>query len=52
MLIVLVKLQKHKRFLRGSLAVIMAGAAGNLVDRIVQSSVRDFIKLSVNGVGF
>ncbi len=52
MLIVLVKLQKSKRFLRGSLAVIMAGAAGNLVDRIVQSSVRDFIKLSVNGVGF
>ncbi len=52
MLIVLVKLQKHKRFLRGSLAVIMAGAAGNLVDRIVESSVRDFIKLSVNGVGF
>lgn len=52
MLVVLVKLQKSKRFLRGSLAVIMAGAAGNLVDRIVQSSVRDFIKLSVNGVGF
>lgn len=52
MLIVLVKLQKHKRFLRGSLAVIMAGAAGNLVDRIVQSSVRDFIDVSVGDIGF
>lgn len=52
MLIVLVKLQKHKRFLRGSLAVIMAGAAGNLVDRIVDSGVRDFIDLSVGNIGF
>ncbi len=52
MLIVLVKLQKHKRFLRGSLAVIMAGAAGNLVDRIVESSVRDFIDISVGDIGF
>ncbi len=52
MLIAVVKLQKHKRFLRSSLVIIMAGAVGNLIDRIVEFSVRDFIDVSVGNIGF
>ena len=46
-LIALVKISKRKRFLRVSLVLIMVGAAGNLIDRIVLGGVRDFIHVSI-----
>lgn len=39
----LVKVNKKRRFLRTSLMLIMAGAAGNLIDRCVTHGVRDFL---------
>lgn len=41
--IVLVKVNKKRRFLRTSIMLIMAGAAGNLIDRCVTRGVRDFL---------
>ena len=39
----LCKLPKDRRFLRWSLAVILAGAVGNLIDRVAIGAVRDFL---------
>ena len=38
-----IKTARRKRFLRVALVLIMAGAAGNLIDRSVMSGVRDLI---------
>ena len=50
-LIALIKLPAKKRFLRLSIAFIMAGAAGNLIDRIVLGGVRDFIYMDFSFIG-
>lgn len=49
-LIALVKIPKKKRFLRIAIVLIMTGAAGNLIDRIVLGGVRDFIHVSIGGI--
>ena len=43
LLVVLVRLNKKRRLLRTSVVLIMAGAAGNLIDRCVTHGVRDFL---------
>ena len=43
LLIALIRINKKRRFLRTSLALIMAGALGNLIDRCVMNGVRDFL---------
>ena len=50
-LIALIKLPAKKRFLRLSIAFIMAGAAGNFIDRIVLGGVRDFIYMDFSFIG-
>ena len=37
------RLGRHQRLARGGLALFIGGAAGNLIDRIVQGSVVDFV---------
>ena len=51
-LIALIKLPAKKRFLRLSIAFIMAGAAGNLIDRAVLEGVRDFIYMNLGFTSF
>lgn len=51
-LIALVKLPAKKRFLRVSIVFIMAGAAGNLIDRAVLEGVRDFIYMNLGFTSF
>ena len=51
-LIAVMKLPKKKRFLRLSIVFIMAGAAGNLVDRAVLEEVRDFIYMNLGFTSF
>lgn len=41
--IALVKVNRKRRLLRTSIMLIMAGAAGNLIDRCVTQGVRDFL---------
>ncbi len=50
-LIAFLKMPAKKRFLRLSLVFIMAGAAGNLIDRVVLGGVRDFIYMDFSFVG-
>ena len=52
LLILLLRLPRGKRFLRYSVAVIAAGATGNLIDRTVEGSVRDFINVSIGNISF
>ena len=51
-LIAVMKLPKKKRFLRLSIVFIMAGAAGNLIDRAVLEGVRDFIYMNLGFTSF
>lgn len=51
-LIAVVKLPARKRFLRVSIVFIMAGAAGNLIDRAVLEGVRDFIYMNLGFTSF
>ncbi len=51
-LIALAKLPARKRFLRVSIVLIMAGAAGNLIDRAVLQGVRDFIYMNFGFTAF
>ena len=51
-LIVVMKLPSKKRFLRVSIVFIMAGAAGNLIDRAVLEGVRDFIYMNLGFTSF
>ena len=39
----IIKLNKKRRFLKTALVLIMAGAAGNLIDRCILGGVRDLI---------
>ena len=50
--IALAKLPARKRFLRLSIVFIMAGAAGNLIDRAVLQGVRDFIYMNLGFTAF
>lgn len=50
--IALAKLPARKRFLRLSIVFIMAGAAGNLIDRAVLQGVRDFIYMNFGFTAF
>ncbi len=43
----LCRLPKERRFLRWALVFILAGAVGNLIDRIAIGSVRDFIYMDL-----
>lgn len=47
-----IKTARRKRFLRVALVLIMAGAAGNLIDRSVMSGVRDLIWMNFGFVQF
>ena len=49
-LVLLVRVKPKKRFLRVALALILCGALGNFIDRVVLQSVRDFIALSVGNI--
>lgn len=51
-LIAVMKLPKKMRFLRLSIVFIMAGAAGNLIDRAVLEGVRDFIYMNLGFTSF
>lgn len=51
-LIVVMKLPSKKRFLRVSIVFIMAGAAGNLIDRVALGGVRDFIYMNFGFTSF
>ena len=51
-LIALIKLPAKKRFLRLSIAFIMAGAAGNHIDRVALGGVRDFIYMNFGFTSF
>ena len=46
------KLPKDRRFLRWSLVVILAGAVGNLIDRVAIGAVRDFIYMDFGFTSF
>lgn len=52
LLILILRLPRGKRFLRYSVTVIAAGATGNLIDRTVEGSVRDFINVSIGDISF
>ena len=51
-LIALIKVGKGRKCLRTGIVLIMVGAAGNLIDRLVEQQVRDFILVSVGYIGF
>lgn len=51
-LIALIKVGKGRKCLRTGIVLIMVGAAGNLIDRLVEQQVRDFILVSVGNIGF
>ena len=50
--IALIKVGKGRKCLRTGISLIMVGAAGNLIDRLVEQKVRDFILVSVGDIGF
>ena len=50
--VALIKVGKGRKCLRTGIVLIMVGAAGNLVDRLVEQQVRDFILVSVGNIGF
>ena len=52
LLVVFFRISKRRRFLRTSLVLIMSGAIGNLIDRIVFQSVRDLIHMNFGFVSF
>lgn len=51
-LIALIKVGKGRKCLRTGISLILVGAAGNLIDRLVEQQVRDFILVSVGDIGF
>ena len=51
-LIALAKVPKKKRFLRVAILLIMAGAAGNLIDRAILKGVRDFMYMNLGFTSF
>ena len=51
-LVLLVKTKPSRRFMRTALALILCGALGNFIDRVVLEGVRDFIALSVGNISF
>lgn len=51
-LILLIRVKRKKRFLRVALSLILCGALGNFIDRILLEGVRDFIALSVGNISF
>lgn len=51
-LVLLFKVKRSRRFLKVALALILCGALGNFIDRVVLEGVRDFIALSVGNISF
>lgn len=51
-LFLLIKTKSNRKFLKVALALILCGALGNFIDRIVLEGVRDFIALSVKNIPF
>ena len=50
--VALIKIGRGRKCLRTGIALIMVGAAGNLIDRLVEQKVRDFILVTVGDIGF
>ena len=50
--VVFVRLSKRRHFLRTAIVLIMSGAIGNLIDRIVFEKVRDLIHMNFGFVSF
>lgn len=50
--IALIKVGRGRKCLRTGIVLIMVGAAGNLIDRLVEQKVRDFILVTVGDIGF
>ena len=52
LLFIFFKISKKRRLLRSSVVLIMCGAIGNLIDRIVIGGVRDLIHMNFGFVSF
>ena len=51
-LILLIRTRKSRKFLKVALALILCGALGNFIDRVILEGGRDFIALSVGNIPF